>query len=144
MYINGTVVRQVGARNTLTSAAYAKQQRTQELGASLIGQNSMKLYATVGALKNVNGKLVNVQKGQGSNQSLSIAISVQGVRGCPTLTNAYMILLNVGNDNELHAEILDYSTGETTQLTKGEKQKGEDNKCRTCGYSDAREPHNCY
>ena len=86
----------------------------------------MKLYATVIGMK--GGK--HVEKGQGSNQSLDIEIKAEGLRGIPTRANVYRLSLNVGNDNELQAELLDYSTGITTELTKGEKQKGE----ALCGF----------
>lgn len=81
----------------------------------------MKLYANVIGLK--NGQ--QVIKGQGSNQSLQIEILAEGLKGIPTRTNIYRIELNVGNDSELQAEMLDYSTGQRTDITKGEKKKGE-------------------
>lgn len=84
----------------------------------------MKLYATVTGLKEINGVLTPVSKGQGSNQSLDIEIIAEGLQGIPTRANVYRIQLNVGNDNELQADILDYSTGERTQLTG------------TCGHSE--------
>ncbi len=85
----------------------------------------MKLYATVNGLKDINGKLTPVSKSQGSNQSLSIEIIAEGLQGIPTRANVYRLSLNVGNKNELQAEMLDYSTGETMELTKGNKQKGD-------------------
>lgn len=94
----------------------------------------MKLYATVNALKLQDGKLIQVNKGQGSNQSLSIEILADNVQGIPTRANVYRISLNVGNNNELQAELLTYSTGEMLQLTtKSEKQIGELKKCKYCG-----------
>lgn len=83
----------------------------------------MKLYATVSGLKEINGILTPVSKGQGSNQSLSIEIIAENVQGIPTRANVYRLDLNIGNDNELQAEVLDYSTGQRIELTKGEKQK---------------------
>src|SRR3990167_3013615 len=85
----------------------------------------MKLYATVHGLKEINGILTPVSKGQGSNQSLSIEVIVEGVKGIPTRANVYRLSLNIGNDNELQADILDYGTGQTIEFTKAEKQKGE-------------------
>jgi len=82
----------------------------------------MKLYATVNALKEINGILTPVSKGQGSNQSLAIEIIAERLKGIPTRANVYRLSLNIGNDNELQAELLDYSTGEVLELTKGEKQ----------------------
>ena len=76
----------------------------------------MKLYATVNALKDINGILTPVSKGQGSNQSLSIEIIAEGLQGIPTRANIYRLDLNIGNDNELQAELLDYGTGENTVL----------------------------
>lgn len=84
----------------------------------------MKLYATVIAMKGNTGKYV--RKGQGSNQSLSIEIEAEGLAGIPTRANQYRIMLNVGNDNELQAELLDYGTGERMELTRGKKQKGDE------------------
>ena len=84
----------------------------------------MKIYAKVIGLKDINGKAVYVEKGQGSNQSLAIEITAQGLQGIPTLSNIYRLSLNVGNNNELQAELLDYSTGNKVELTKGNKQKG--------------------
>jgi len=95
----------------------------------------MKLFANVTGLKDINGKLVPVSKGQGSNQSLQIEIIAESLKGIPTRTNVYRLSLNVGNDNELQVELLDYSTGEKTELTKGEKQKGEIVYfCEACGH----------
>ena len=88
----------------------------------------MKLYATVIGMK--NGK--QVEKGQGSNQSLAIEILAQELKGIPTRANIYRLSLNIGNDNELQAELLDYSTGETIELTKGNQQKGEIRICEFC------------
>lgn len=87
----------------------------------------MKLYATVIGMK--NGK--QVEKGQGSNQSLAIEILAQELKGISTRANIYRLSLNISNDNELQAELLDYSTGETIELTKGNKQEGEPK--RMCG-----------
>ncbi len=81
----------------------------------------MKLYATVIGRKNG----AYVEKGQGSNQSLAIEIMAEGLEGIPTRTNMYRLSLNVGNDNEFQAELLNYSTGEAIELTKGERQKGD-------------------
>lgn len=78
----------------------------------------MKLYATVIGRK----AGAYVEKGQGSNQSLAIEIKAEGLRGIPTRANIYRLSLNIGNDNELQAELLDYSTGEVTILTKANKQ----------------------
>lgn len=78
----------------------------------------MKLYAIVNALKDVNGKLIQVSKSQGSNQSLTIEILAEGLAGIPTHSNVYRISLNVGNNNELEAEVLDYSTGESKIITE--------------------------
>lgn len=103
----------------------------------------MKLYATVTGLK--NGQYV--EKGQGSNQSLAIEILAEELRGIPTRANIYRLSLNIGSNNELEAELLDYQTGSVRKLTgcgdcqragwvaccnlnepwhkKGEKKKGE-------------------
>ena len=81
----------------------------------------MRLYATVVGMK--NGKYV--EKGQGSNQSLTIEILAEGLKDIPTRSNVYRLMLNVGNDNELEAEILDYATGKSEVLTKGKQQKDE-------------------
>jgi hypothetical protein len=76
----------------------------------------MKLYAKVIGLKDLNGKLTYVEKGQGSNQSLAIEITAQGLQGIPTLSCIYRLSLNVGNNNELQAELHDYGTGTDTKL----------------------------
>lgn len=90
----------------------------------------MKLYATVIGMKGDK----HVEKGQGSNQSLAIEILAEGLTGIPTRSNIYRLSLNVGNNNELQAELLDYSTGKTMTLTKGEKQKGKTGDyCSKCG-----------
>ncbi len=81
----------------------------------------MKLYATTIGMK--NGK--TVEKGQGSNQSLAIEVLAEGLKGIPTRTNIYRLSLNIGNDNELQAELLDYSTGKVIELTKGNNEKDE-------------------
>lgn len=95
----------------------------------------MKLYANIIGKK--QGQ--DVEKGQGSNQSLAIEILAEGLQGIPTRANIYRLSLNVGNNNELEAELLDYSTGEKTLLTKAKRQKGEcrnkdanDNPCWDC------------
>lgn len=88
----------------------------------------MKLYANVIAMKGNTGKYV--KKGQGSNQSLTIEILAEGLAGIPTRANIYRLSLNIDNINELQTELLDYSTGEKTQLTKAKKQKAE----RICGH----------
>ncbi len=97
----------------------------------------MKLYATVTGLKNG----AQVSKGQGSNQSLQVDIIAENLRGMPTRTNVYRLELNIGNDNELQAELLDYETGERMNLTKGEKKKDECEYCDnglSCGNPDKR------
>ena len=76
----------------------------------------MKLYAKVIGLKDNNGKLAYVSKGQGSNQSLAIEITAQGLQGIPTLSCIYRLSLNIGNDNELQAELLDYRTGTKSKM----------------------------
>ena len=40
--------------------------------------NNMNLYATVTGSKLVDGKFIQVKKGQGSNQQINIALSVDG------------------------------------------------------------------
>ena len=79
----------------------------------------MKLYATTIKVKDFR----TVEKGLGSNQSLVIEIKAEGLKGIPTRANIYRLSLNIGNDNELQAELLDYSTGKVLDLTKGNKQK---------------------
>ena len=79
----------------------------------------MKLYTKVIGLK--AGK--QVEKGQGSNQSLSIEILAEGLKGIPTRANIYRLDPNIDNNNELEAELLDYSNGQVSVLTKGKKQK---------------------
>lgn len=89
----------------------------------------MKLYATVIGMK--QGKYV--EKGQGSNQSLQIEILADGLKSIPTRANMYRISLNVGNANELQAELLDYSTGKTIHLTEHAHDWGAFGKCVDCG-----------
>lgn len=96
----------------------------------------MKLYATVIGMK--NGKYV--EKGQGSNQSLQIEVLAENLKGIPTRSNMYRLSLNVGNDNELQAELMEYSTGETIELTKGKRQKGE---CQTTTCNGEATNHLC-
>ncbi len=81
----------------------------------------MKLYATIIGRK--GGK--EIKKGQGSNQSLAIEILAEKVKGIPTRSNLFRLSLNIGNNKELQAELLDYSTGKVSDLIKGEKQKGD-------------------
>jgi len=101
----------------------------------------MKLYATVNALKEINGILTPVSKGQGSNQSLAIEIIAERLKGIPTRANVYRLSLNIGNDNELEAELLDYSTGEVMELTKdgwsncNHYATGDKGLCVRCGYN---------
>lgn len=77
----------------------------------------MKLYATVTSER--------ATKGQGGNKYLEIDILAEKVQGIPTRKNLFKINIDVDEDNFLLGSILDYSTGERTLLTKGEKQKGE-------------------
>lgn len=75
----------------------------------------MKLYATVTSER--------TNKGQGGNKYLEILVKAEGLEGIPMRTNIYRLYLS-NDDGVLQAELLDFSTGIVSQLTKGEKQKG--------------------
>lgn len=92
----------------------------------------MKLYANIIGQK--NGELVI--KGQGSNQSLTIEVLAEDLIGIPTRSNIYRLSLNVSNDNELEAELLDYSTGSIIYLAQKKY-------CTNCGNVEAQTGDYC-
>jgi hypothetical protein len=67
----------------------------------------MKLYATTTSER--------ASKGQGGNKNLIIDIQAQQLEGIPTRQNIFRLSLEVEN-NQLKAEILDYSEGDTITL----------------------------
>ena len=102
----------------------------------------MKLYATVSADKTINGKQTTVSKGQGGNKFINIDLNIDG--------NEYprfRLHLNNFDDKDYNLVVVDLekpfpnSTIFETKI-KGKKQQTANN-CRTCGYSNAMEPHEC-
>lgn len=83
----------------------------------------MKLYASVTSER--------ATKSQGGNTFLEIQIQAEKLNGIPTRANVYRFILTI-EGNELNASLLDYSTGEVMELTRGEKQKDERRCPRGC------------
>lgn len=67
----------------------------------------MKLYATTTSER--------ASKGQGGNKELTIDILAQELDGIPTRTNLFKLSLTIEN-NQLKAELLDYTEGDTIRL----------------------------
>lgn len=67
----------------------------------------MKLYATITSER--------ASKGQGGNKFLDIEIKAERLKGIPTRANVYRLHITTDN-NQLNAELLDYSNGTTQNL----------------------------
>lgn len=84
----------------------------------------MKLYATTTSER--------ATKGQGGNKNLIIDIMGENLEGIPTRQKLFTLSMTVDN-NELKAELLDYTEGDKITLyprhlakPKGKRQKDED------------------
>lgn len=87
----------------------------------------MKPYATVTSER--------ASKGQGGNKYLTIDILGERLEGIPTRTNLFELVLSINDENELEANLLDYSNGDRIKIyprhmsnppkAKGEKRKTE-------------------
>jgi hypothetical protein len=97
----------------------------------------MKLYAIT--------KSERASKGQGGNRELRINILGEKIKGIPTRTNLFEIILIVNDDNKLEAYLMDYTKEDVITLyprhvsfankkEKGKKEKGELRPiCNVCG-----------
>lgn len=108
----------------------------------------MKLYAKIKAHKKQHNEGIIVEKGQGTNEYMSILLNDEDGR------NLIEIYSEV-RGNEIFTSVNDYSTGEKKtflhELARGEKKKGKhdcDVDCKfehMCKGTDCKKynPHNC-
>ena len=90
----------------------------------------MKLYATVLALKEQNGKIIQVKKGQGSNTQLNVFINIDDIE------NHYRLFINKRADGSTDITLVDttkpFPSNEVFSNTIGKRQKGDCDICYLC------------